>query len=135
MKAMYQGQTEDGFIGGEHYAIKVKCSAVLVEVDIGGEAVDLTYSSLGDVVSDWGEEALSGLEANITSHKVKSGMRNAKAKGKVIGRPATTAKSIPNIFYEHYPKYKSGEINKKEFSQLCNLSYPTVYKYLNIVEG
>lgn len=75
------------------------------------------------------------LERNMISQRVKSGMENAKAKGKAIGRPPVTADSIPNIFYKHYPKYKKGEINKKEFSRLCSLSYPTIYKYLRIVEG
>lgn len=77
----------------------------------------------------------SELERNIISQRVKSGMQNAKAKGKKIGRPAVTSEDIPSIFYKHYPKYKKGEINKKEFSRLCSLSYPTIYKYLNIVEG
>lgn len=77
----------------------------------------------------------SELERNIISQRVKSGMENAKSKGKTIGRPATTADDIPNVFYKHYPKYKNGEINKKEFSRLCDLSYPTIYKYLNIVEN
>lgn len=76
----------------------------------------------------------SELERNIISQRVKSGIDNAKAKGKTIGRPVTTADDIPNVFYKHYPKYKNGEINKKEFSRLCSLSYPTIYKYLNIVE-
>lgn len=75
------------------------------------------------------------LERNMISQRVKSGMENAKAKGRAIGRPPVTADSIPNIFYKHYPKYKKGEINKKEFSRLCSLSYPTIYKYLRIVEG
>lgn len=75
------------------------------------------------------------LERNMISQRVKSGMENAKAKGKTIGRPAVTADDIPANFYKHYPKYKKGEINKKEFSRLCSLSYPTIYKYLRIVEG
>lgn len=75
------------------------------------------------------------LERNMISQRVKSGMENAKAKGKAIGRPPVTADGIPGIFYKHYPKYQKGEINKKEFSRLCNLSYPTIYKYLRIVEG
>ena len=77
----------------------------------------------------------SEIERNITSQRVKSGMGNAKLKGKKIGRPTVTADDIPGIFYKHYPKYKKGEINKKEFSRLCSLSYPTIYKYLHIVEG
>ena len=74
------------------------------------------------------------LERNMISQRVKSGMENAKSKGKAIGRPADTADDIPAIFYRHYPKYQKGEINKKEFSRLCSLSYPTIYKYLRIVE-
>lgn len=77
----------------------------------------------------------SEMERNIISQRVKSGMDNAKAKGKAIGRPPVTADNIPGIFYKHYPKYKKGEINKKELSRICNLSYPTVYKYLHIIEG
>lgn len=77
----------------------------------------------------------SELERNMISQRVKSGMDNARAKGKTIGRPRTTADDIPSIFYRHYPKYKIGEINKKEFSRLCDLSYPTIYKYLEMVEG
>lgn len=75
------------------------------------------------------------LERNIISQRVKSGMDNAKAKGKKIGRPPVTIEDIPTIFLKHYPKYKKGEINKKELSRLCDLSYPTIYKYLRIVEG
>jgi len=74
------------------------------------------------------------LERNMISQRVKSGMENAKAKGKTIGRPPVTADGIPSIFYRHYPKYQQGEINKKEFSRLCGLSYPTIYKYLRLVE-
>lgn len=75
------------------------------------------------------------LERNMISQRVKSGMEHAKSKGKVIGRPPITANDIPNIFYKHYPKYKNGEINKKELSKLCSISYPTVYKYLRIIEN
>ena len=75
------------------------------------------------------------LERNIISQRVKSGLQNAKAKGKIVGRPTITADDIPSIFYKHYPKYKNNEINKKELSRICALSYPTVYKYLALVEG
>ena len=75
------------------------------------------------------------LERNMISHRVKSGMANAAAKGKAIGRPVTTAEDIPNRFYRLYPKYQRGEINKAELSRLCELSYPTIYKYLKIMEG
>ena len=74
------------------------------------------------------------LERNMISQRVKSGMENARAKGKTIGRPANTPDDIPNIFYRYFPMYQKGEINKKEFSRLCSLSYPTIYKYLKILD-
>ena len=76
----------------------------------------------------------SELERNITSQRVKSGMRNAKSKGKTLGRPRLTTDDIPNVFYKHYAQYKSGFLNKKELSRLCSLSYPTIYKYIKIIE-
>lgn len=76
----------------------------------------------------------SEIERNITSQRVKSGMENAKAKGKQIGRPAVTVDDIPSVFYRHYPKYQQGQITKKDLSRLCELSYPTVYKYLRLIE-
>lgn len=74
------------------------------------------------------------LERNMIIQRVKSGMENAKAKGRKIGRPAVTADNIPTIFYRHYPKYQQGLISKKDLSRLCALSYPTIYKYLQILE-
>ncbi len=76
----------------------------------------------------------SELERNIISQRVKSGIQNALSKGKSIGRPKINTESIPTIFYKHYPKYKSGLINKKELSRICSLSYPTIYKYIYLVE-
>lgn len=75
------------------------------------------------------------LERNIISQRTRSGVANAREKGKVLGRPKTTLENIPELFFKYYPKFKSGEINKAEFSRLARLSYPSVYKYLKIVEA
>ena len=75
------------------------------------------------------------LERNIICERVKSGLANARAKGKKLGRPTTVEDNIPNIFFKFYPKYKNKELNKVEFSRICGLSYPTIYKYLEIVEN
>ena len=77
----------------------------------------------------------SEMERNMISDRVKSGMANAKAKGKVIGRPETSIDDIPNVFLKHYPKLKNKEINKVEFSKLTSLSRPTIDKYIKIIEG
>lgn len=73
------------------------------------------------------------LELSIIRARVKSGMANAKAKGKKIGRPSTTKDSIPAVFYKHYPAYVAGKLNLSEFARVCNLSRPSIYKYLNII--
>ena len=73
------------------------------------------------------------LELSIIRARVKSGMANAKEKGRRIGRPQTTKDDIPANFYRHYPSFLSGQINLSEFSRLCGLSRPTVYKYLKIL--
>ena len=73
------------------------------------------------------------LELSIIRARVKSGLQNAKEKGKQIGRPHTTKDDIPAIFYKHYPAFASGSMNVSELARICGLSRPTVYKYLKLV--
>ena len=73
------------------------------------------------------------LELSILRAHVRSGMANAAAKGKQIGRPQTTKEDIPAIFYKHYPAYIAGKLNVSELARVCGLSRPTVYKYLKLV--
>ena len=75
----------------------------------------------------------SELELSIIRARVKSGMANAKEKGRRIGRPHTTKDDIPAIFYKHYPAFASGSMNVSELARICGLSRPTVYKYLKLV--
>lgn len=74
------------------------------------------------------------LERNMISQRVKSGMANAKAKGKAIGRPKTSSDDIPSLFLKHYPSYKNKNINVSEFARLCGMSRTTIYKYIKLVE-
>ena len=73
------------------------------------------------------------LELSIIRARVRSGMQNAKAKGKKIGRPRVTKEDIPAIFYKHYPAFVSGKLNVSELARVCELSRPTVYKYLKLL--
>lgn len=73
------------------------------------------------------------LELSMIRDRVRSGMENAKAKGKRIGRPQTTKDNIPPIFYKHYPAFVAEKINVSEFARLCGMSRPTVYKYLKLL--
>jgi len=76
----------------------------------------------------------SELERNIISERVKSGLVNARAKGKQLGRRPTTLDTLPQSFLKHYDKYKAGQITKVEYARLCGLTPPTIYKYLKLFE-
>lgn len=74
------------------------------------------------------------LELSMIRDRVRSGMENAKAKGKKVGRPQTTKDNIPPIFYKHYPAFAAGTLNISELARLCGMSRPTIYKYLKLLK-
>ena len=75
----------------------------------------------------------SQLELAMIRARVKSGMENAKTKGRPIGRPRTTKDDIPANFMRHYPALMAGQMNVYELARVCGLSRPTVYKYLKMM--
>lgn len=77
----------------------------------------------------------SQLELSMIRARVRSGMENAKAKGKQIGRPQVTANDVPSGFLRHYPAYKRGQLNVSELARVCNISRTTAYKYINLLES
>ena len=77
----------------------------------------------------------SQLELAMIRSRVRSGMENAKAKGKRIGRPQVGRDDIPANFLRHYPAFKNGTLNVSELARVCDLSRTTVYKYLSLLEG
>lgn len=76
----------------------------------------------------------SELERNIISERVKSGMENARAKGKQIGRKIVTVDDIPEKFKKYYVLYKEKKITKEMLSEFCGISYPTCLKYCKMLE-
>jgi len=77
----------------------------------------------------------SEMESALISQRVKSGMANAKDKGKVIGRPMVTIENLPSGFIRHYPKHRAGELTITELARVCDISRQTAYKYKAIYEG
>lgn len=77
----------------------------------------------------------SELERNIISERVKSGMENARAKGKKIGRKIVTKEDIPEKFLKYYQLYKEGKITKVMLSEFTKTSYPTCLKYCKMLEN
>ena len=80
----------------------------------------------------WG--VFSEMERDIIRQRVRSGMANAKAKGKRIGRPETTKDSLPDKFWKYYQMYKKDNINISEMARIMNCSRASVYKYIKIAE-
>ncbi|HBE9285806.1 TPA: recombinase family protein [Clostridioides difficile] len=118
---------------------------------LGGFVVDCTKGELDPMTE--GMLKMMGvfaeMERNMISQRVKSGMLNAKVKGKQIGRKRIVKEDIPPIFLKHYDKYKINQedkkrgkkpidrrgINLKEFMSITQLSKNTIYKYINLQEN
>jgi len=75
------------------------------------------------------------LELNMTRYRVKSGMENARANGKQIGRPQTELKDIPASVIQAYELLNDGKINKSQCARMCKISRPTLNKYLKILDN
>ena len=76
----------------------------------------------------------SQLELAMIRARVRSGMENARAKGRQIGRPQVSKEDIPSTFLRHYPAYKSKQLNVSELARVCDISRTTVYKYIGLLE-
>ena len=77
----------------------------------------------------------SQLELAMIRSRVRSGMENARAKGKQIGRPQVSKEDIPATFLRHYPAYKNKLLNVSELARVCDISRTTVYKYIGLLEA
>ncbi len=103
----------------------------------GSVTIDCTEGDIDPMTKSFLQMAgvFAELERNLISARVKSGLDNARAKGKTLGRPKTDKDDIPSVFYKNSPLYKEGRLTKKDLAAICGLSYPTIYKYLNLVEA
>ena len=105
-------------IGG---SFRVDCS--------GGEMDPMTEG----MVKMWG--VFAEMERNIVSQRVKSGMRNAIAKGKKIGRPEMTPDRLPDKFWRGYALYRDKKITITDLANMIECSRPTIYKYISVAES
>lgn len=80
----------------------------------------------------WG--VFAEMERDMIAERIKSGMENAKAKGKTLGRPKITKEDLPDKFWKYLNLYNEGKINKSDFARLIGVSRPTLYVYLEIAE-
>ena len=100
---------------------------------IGSFAVDCRAEEIEPMTKGmlmmWG--VFSEMERDMISQRVRSGMKNAQAKGKHVGRPRMTVETIPDKFWKYYKLYKDGQISVAETARLMGCSRTTIYKYLD----
>ena len=77
----------------------------------------------------------SQLELAMIRSRVRSGMENARAKGRQIGRPQVSKEDIPAAFLRHYAAHKNGQLNISELARVCDISRTTAYKYKALLEA
>ena len=81
----------------------------------------------------WG--VFAEMERDMISERVRSGMANARAKGKKIGHPKLRMSDIPQKFWKHYDSFKEKKISLTELATLVGVSRPTIYRYVDVAEG
>lgn len=109
-----------------------------IKVVLGNFVLDFTKGDVDPMVM--GMVNMMGvfaeMEREITVQRIKSGLENAKANGKTLGRAKTTIDTIPPLFKKYYADYKAHKIKVTELGRLSNIkSRTTVYKYIKLMEG
>ena len=107
-------------------AVKEKHLRIL----IGSFTVDCTTAEPDPMTKGmllmWG--VFAEMERDIISQRIRSGIKNAAAKGKQLGRPKTTVDSIPDKFWKYWKMYSDKKISVAEFARLMGTSRTTIYK-------
>ena len=96
------------------YLVSIK-EKIIPNTDKG----EYTYEVLDD---------LAQMEGNIVSERTKKGLREAKEKGKITGRPPVDEKKREIIVDMYFEK----QIPVSEIIEATGLAKSTIYKYINI---
>ena len=105
-------------------------------VIVGSVTIDCRNGEIDPMSKAFLEMAgvFSSLELAMIRARVRSGMEQARIKGRKIGRRPTTKEDIPANFLKHYAIFMEGKMNVSELARVCGLSRPTVYKYMKMME-
>ena len=115
--------------------IEVIKSKHLRLVIVGSVTIDCRNGEIDPMSRAFLEMAgvFSSLELAMIRSRIRSGLDNARAKGRRIGRRPTTKEDIPSNFLKHYAIFMEGKMNVSELARVCGLSRPTVYKYMKMM--
>lgn len=108
-----------------------------LKLDVGSLVIDCSKGEI-DAMTE-GMLKMMGvfaeLERNMTRQRVRSGLANAKANGKVLGRKEVKIEDLPRKFVMEYGKYKNKQINVSDYAKLCEVSRPTIYRWISVYEN
>lgn len=93
-----------------------------------GEQIDAMSNAFLQIAAVFAE-----LERNMAVDRVRSGMANAKSKGVRLGRPLLTVDKIPSKVVNLFDRYRDKQLSKTEYAKLCDISRPTLDKYLSLM--
>lgn len=93
-----------------------------------GEQIDAMSNAFLQIAAVFAE-----LERNMIIDRVSSGMANAKAKGVRLGRPCLTVDKVPQKVKTLFERYRNKQLSKTEYAKLCDISRPTLDKYLSLM--
>jgi len=108
---------------------KIKMIIGSLIVDCTGD-VDVITEGMLKMMSVFSE-----IERNLIVERVKSGLRNARVKGVRLGRPKLNVSDVPKKVVETYPVYQAGYISKSDYAKLCEITRPTLDRYIRLLRG
>jgi len=76
--------------------------------------------------------SLAELEREIISERTKAGLKAARARGNLGGRPKGLTKEAKKNSYLANIMYKEGELSTAKICETLGISRPTLYRYLKI---
>jgi DNA invertase Pin-like site-specific DNA recombinase len=106
--------------------IRLVCGSL--ELDCTADRVDPMPLAMLYIMGVFAE-----LERGMTVERIKSGLANAKSKGKSMGRPRKTASEVPETVKDLLPDYLAGKFGKSEYAKKAGITRPSLYKYLKLL--
>ena len=103
----------------EGYREWVKTIVEIVE-RLGWDRTDLIVGADSDIIDAVVDELMEDDRFKITL-------------GKQIGLKPITRTELPSVFVKHYHSFTDGIMNISELARICNLSRPTIYKYIKLM--
>lgn len=100
-----------------------------ITIDCRGEMHDETTSTYLQLTT-----ALFNLEEFMKCTKAQHSSVGARLQRGRIGRPRLKLEDIPSCFFMYYPMHVEGRLSISQFARQCNLSRPTIYKYIKMVK-